>query len=227
MDIIRRLEQGAHTLARLSSLARMAEALVVELSLLLAGPVMFAALAAAVRITLPRRLGYADCSSRTSERRSPVAIALSTTTPAAWNAARIASEALARAANGSLLSTVTETVTRTASPSRTVPTEGSTVAVSRSSMTASMRSVISSSVRRRPGLSTADASTVYTNFTLRPCTRTSHYGREHSLTMRDTLLRVQGLLMSPAGASHDRESPLRRLPGPCGLAPASSLLRSQ
>jgi transcriptional regulator with XRE-family HTH domain len=42
VDVIRRLEQGARTSARLSSLARLAEALDVELSLLLAGPVMLA-----------------------------------------------------------------------------------------------------------------------------------------------------------------------------------------
>src|SRR5450432_3597243 len=42
VDVIRRLEQGARTSARLSSLARLAQALDVELSLLLAGPVMIA-----------------------------------------------------------------------------------------------------------------------------------------------------------------------------------------
>jgi transcriptional regulator with XRE-family HTH domain len=42
VDVIRRLEQGARASARLSSLARLAEAMDVELSLLLAGPVMLA-----------------------------------------------------------------------------------------------------------------------------------------------------------------------------------------
>jgi transcriptional regulator with XRE-family HTH domain len=42
VDVIRRLEQGARRSARLSSLACLAEALDVELSLLLAGPVMLA-----------------------------------------------------------------------------------------------------------------------------------------------------------------------------------------
>jgi transcriptional regulator with XRE-family HTH domain len=42
VDVIRRLEQGARTSARLSSLARLAEALDVELSILLAGPVTLA-----------------------------------------------------------------------------------------------------------------------------------------------------------------------------------------
>jgi transcriptional regulator with XRE-family HTH domain len=42
VDVIRRLEQGARASARLSSLARLAQALDVELSLLLAGPVMLA-----------------------------------------------------------------------------------------------------------------------------------------------------------------------------------------